>query len=198
MPKLASRQGTSIFVWCAAIICALISVAVIFGGIAVFVGYLVIHPRIPIISVVNAHLDLLRYDISRVMETQITIIVRAENDNEKAHATFEDTEFHLSFGGKYIAILKAAPFKVGKNSSLDFSYVVQSYPVPLGPTEMQMIDYALKQDVITFDLKGDSRTRWRVGPFGSVRFWCDLNCELNFRPSDHSYLRSPCSSSHKH
>lgn len=61
MPRYASRHGTSPFIWCAAIICAIISVVVICGGIVVFVGYMVIHPRVPIISVADAHLDFLKY-----------------------------------------------------------------------------------------------------------------------------------------
>nr|AAV68887.1 hypothetical protein AT5G45320 [Arabidopsis thaliana] len=61
MPRLTSRHGTSPFIWCAAIICAIISIVVIVGGIIVFVGYLVIHPRVPIISVADAHLDFLKY-----------------------------------------------------------------------------------------------------------------------------------------
>lgn len=67
MPRLASRHGTSPFIWCAAIICALISIVVIFGGIVVFVGYMVIHPRVPILSVSDAHLDLLKYGFMQLL-----------------------------------------------------------------------------------------------------------------------------------
>ena len=61
MTRFSSRHSTSPFIWCLAIICAIISVAVIIGGIAVFAGYMVIHPRVPILSVEYAHLDLLKY-----------------------------------------------------------------------------------------------------------------------------------------
>ncbi|KAL1212246.1 NDR1/HIN1-like protein 12 [Cardamine amara subsp. amara] len=197
MPRLTSRHGTSPFIWCAAIICALISIVVIFGGIVVFVGYMVIHPRVPILSVADAHLDLLKYDIVGVMQTQLTIVIRAENDNAKANALFDENEFKLSYEGKPIAILKADRFEVDKERSIYNHYLVQSYPIPLSPTMMQAIDFAVKQDVITFELKGGSKTRWRVGPLGSVKFECNLSCELRFRPSDHIYIPSPCTSAHK-
>ncbi|CAN8267446.1 unnamed protein product [Cochlearia groenlandica] len=197
MPRLTSRHGTSPFIWCAAIICAIISIGVIIGGIVVFVGYMVIHPRVPIISVTSAHLDLLKYDIVGVMQTQISIVIRSENDNAKAHALFDETMFKLSYDGKTIAYLKDSEFEVDKETSRLSHYVVQSYPIPLNPMMMQAIDNAIKQDVITFELEGGSKTRWRVGLLGSFKFECNLRCRLRFRPSDHSYILSPCSSSHK-
>ncbi|KFK31574.1 hypothetical protein AALP_AA6G129800 [Arabis alpina] len=198
MPRYGSSHSTSPFIWCAAIICGIISVAVIFGGILVFVGYMVIHPRVPVISVANAHLDFLKYDIVGVMQTQITVVIRAENDNAKAHALFDKTEFKLIYEGKTIAYLRQDEFEVDKEKSVLFNYEVQSSPIPLNPTMMQAIDYAIKQDVITFQLKGGSKARWRVGPLGSVKFECRLSCDLRFRPSDHSYIPSPCTSAHKH
>ncbi|CAH8390295.1 unnamed protein product [Eruca vesicaria subsp. sativa] len=199
MTRFSSRHSTSPFIWCLAIICAIISVAVIIGGIVIFAGYMVIHPRVPILSVQYAHLDLFKYDIVGVMQTQITIVIKAENDNGKAHALFDETNFKLSYEGRTIAYLRQAEFEVDKHKSLSSHYVVQSYPIPLSPTMMQATDYAVKQDVITFELKGGSKARWRVGPIGSVKFECNLSCELRFRPSDHNYIQqSLCTSAHKH
>lgn len=60
---VARPQGgrTHPLIWCAAIICAVIAVAVIVAGIIVFVSYIIVHPRIPIISVLSASLDTFRY-----------------------------------------------------------------------------------------------------------------------------------------
>uniref|UniRef100_M4E8H8 Late embryogenesis abundant protein LEA-2 subgroup domain-containing protein n=1 Tax=Brassica campestris TaxID=3711 RepID=M4E8H8_BRACM len=178
MPRLSSTHATSPFIWCAGIICAIISIAVIIGGIVIFVGYMVIHPRVPIISVEYAHLDLLKYDIVGVMQTQLTIVIRAENDNAKAPALFDKTNFKLSYEGKIIAYLKQDEFVVAKEKSVFSHYVVQSSPIPLSTQMKQAIDYAIKQDVIVFELKGGSKARWRVGPIGSVKFECNLSCEL--------------------
>ncbi|KAF8117256.1 hypothetical protein N665_0012s0256 [Sinapis alba] len=199
MTRFSSRHSTSPFIWCLAIICAIISVAVIIGGIVIFAGYMIIHPRVPILSVEYAHLDLLKYDIVGVMQTQITIVIRAENDNGKAYALFDETNFKLSYEGRTIAYLKQGEFEVDKKKTMSSHYVVQSYPIPLSRTMMDATDYAVKQDVITFELKGGSKSRWRVGPLGSVKFECNLSCELRFRPSDHNYIpQSPCTSAHKH
>ncbi|KAK8691095.1 hypothetical protein V6N13_074615 [Hibiscus sabdariffa] len=107
--------------------------------------------------------------------------------------------FHytLSLNGEDIARLVAPPFEVSKNSSVDFRYLVQSSPIPLGPEQAQDVDLALKRDYITLDLKGSARVRWRVGRLGSVRFLCHLDCHLHFLPSNGTYIPSRCTSNAK-
>lgn len=191
------RKPTNPLIWGLAIICTVISVAVIIVGIVLFVGYLVIHPRVPFISVTAAHLDNIRYDQDGLLETQVTIDILAENDNARAHSSFSDTSFILSFGGLKIAKLVAEPFDVDKNSSTHFNYLVQSSQIPLDRPRMEEVDLSLKRDLITFDLKGMSRARWKVGRFGSAKFVCHLDCQLRFKPSNGTYLRSHCSSKSK-
>lgn len=114
--------------------------------------------------------------------TQITIDIRAKNDNAKAHASFQDTSFFLTFGGMEIAQLVAPPFNVKKNDSMDFHYVVESRPIPLDPDKMDLVSVSLTRNDVDFDLKGKFQAQWRVGLLGSVKFWCHLNCRLQFHP----------------
>ncbi|KAF3449242.1 hypothetical protein FNV43_RR09970 [Rhamnella rubrinervis] len=198
MPKPRFRHGperrTHPLIWLAAVICTVIALAVIIVGIVVFVGYLVSHPRVPVITVFDAHLDKFSTDMAGLLETQVTIQVKAENDNSKANASFSDTRFTLSFQGITIAQLVADPFEVKKNDSLQFYYVVPSSSIPLDPQQMEEVDLALKQDVIMFDFKGEARARWRVWLLGSLKFWCHLNCQLKFHPLNGTYMNAPCSS----
>ncbi|XVF52169.1 hypothetical protein PTKIN_Ptkin04bG0243300 [Pterospermum kingtungense] len=191
------EQPTGFFVWCVAIFCTIVSLAVIIAGIVIFVGYLVIHPRVPYVSVINASLDRIKIDYAGVLEIQVTIVIRAQNGNEKAHASFSNSRYILSLNGEDIAQLVAPSFDVRKNDSVDFNYVVQSLPIPLDPEQAEDVDEALKRDVITFDLKGSTRVRWRVGRLGSVKFECRLNCQLKFHPSNGTYIPKRCSSKAK-
>ncbi|XP_050234105.1 NDR1/HIN1-like protein 12 [Mercurialis annua] len=200
MPKLKKHhdpQKTSLFWWLVAILCSILTIAVIIVGIIVFVGYLVIHPRIPIISVVNAHLDHFQYDLAGILVTQVTIIVRSENDNTKAHASFSGMNLTLFFDGIAIAHLVAGAYEVRKNDTKDFNYVATSTPIPLDPSQMKDIDVFLNEDEVRFDLKGNARARWRVGPLGSVRFQCHLNCQLKFHISNGTYIPKRCTSKAK-
>ncbi|KAJ7943980.1 Late embryogenesis abundant protein [Quillaja saponaria] len=197
MPRKLIRgpqRRTHPLVWFLAIICTIIAIAVIIAGIVVFVGYIVIHPRVPFISVTNASLDLLQNDLAGLLQTQISINVRAENDNQKAHATFSDIRFALRFQGIKIAELVAGPLEVNKRSYQDLHYVVQSLSIPLNPDQVEEVDLSWKRNVISFELKGNARARWRVGPLGSVKFQNHLNCQLKFHPSNGTYINSRCSS----
>ncbi|XP_012475517.1 uncharacterized protein LOC105791821 [Gossypium raimondii] len=191
------ERATNPLVWCGAIICTILTIAVIIGGIVTFIGYLVIHPRVLYVSVMDAHLDHIQIDYEGILEIQVTILIRAQNGNEKAHASFSDSSYSLSLNREVVAQLVAPPFEVGKNSSVDFNYVVPSSPIPLRPDQVEDVDAGLKKDLIIFDLKGSSRVRWRIGSLGSVRYLCRLDCQLRFHPLNGTYIPSRCSSKAK-
>ncbi|KAL0393795.1 UNVERIFIED_CONTAM: hypothetical protein Slati_4345700 [Sesamum latifolium] len=196
MPKpkqFGPRNHTNPLIWCAAIICAIISVLVIITGIFVFLGYLTIKPKVPKISVGSASLDTIYFDQTSLLTVQVTVVIRAENDNAKAHASFSHTRFALNFRGQTIAYLVNDPFSVSANSSVDFNYVSQSSPIPLNPEAAEAVNLSLRQGVMVFELKGTTRTRWRVGLIGSVTFPLYLDCQLRL-PVDKRTIYPRCSS----
>ncbi|KDP31560.1 hypothetical protein JCGZ_15377 [Jatropha curcas] len=195
--KLHTPRRTHPLWWCAAIICSIISIAVIIVGIVIFVGYLIIHPRIPIISVLNAHLNLFEYDMSGILVTQVNIIIRSENDNARAHASFSKLELSLFFDGLEIARLMADHYEVRKNSTLDFNFLATSEPIPLNPEQMKDVDVYLNEDLVRFDLKGSVRASWRVAVLGSAKFRSRLDCQLKFHRSNGTYIPGRCTSKSK-
>lgn len=122
--------------------------------------------------------------------TQVTIDIRAQNDNARAHASYQDVSFFLIFGGMEIAKLVAYPFDVRKKDKEDLRFVVESRPIPLDPKNMELVSLSLRQDDVTFDLRGKFRAQWRVGLLGSVKFWCHLSCRLHFHPSNMTYTNT--------
>ncbi|XP_028755981.1 NDR1/HIN1-like protein 12 [Neltuma alba] len=191
------HNRTHPLLWLAAILCTVFAIAVIFVGIAAFIGYILIHPRIPTLSVSFAHLDLLRNDLAGHLQTQVRIDVRAQNGNGKAHASFSDMWFKLSYQGQDMAVLRSDPFDVAKNSSKYLNYVVQSSSIPLTPDQMAEMTNSWQRNLIGFDLKGNARTQWRIGRLGSVKFWCHLECMLKFHPLNGSYIPSRCTTESK-
>lgn len=162
----------------------------------IFIGYLAIRPKIPFVSVTYARLDNFQYTQGGVLNTEINIVFKAENDNVQAHASFSDFGYYLSFHGLKIARLQNNPFEVDKNGSAYFNYDVKSYSIPLDPDHSAIVDRSYKQNRIAFDLIGHTRTRWRVGPLKSVKFWLRLNCELTFQVDGNS-IDSHCTSKSK-
>lgn len=195
-PVVRPRPRTNPFIWCIAIICTLLTVAVIITGIAVFIGYIVIKPKVPQIIVTSAQLDRVEYDQAGILTVRVIIFLEAKNENEKAHASFYDTDFALGFEGIKIAYLRSPPIEVKKNSSIVLKFEAESSPITLEPKEQDLIASALSQNFISFYLKGTTRTRWRVGLLGSVKFWLHLDCPLQL-PRNGNVIDPKCSTKSK-
>lgn len=195
MPKrLGPHNHTNPIIWCFSIICAILTLLVIIAGIVVFIGYITIRPKVPQVRVTRAQLDTIYFDQASLLMIQATVVVKAENDNTKAHASFYDVRYTLSFQGQDIAILMADPFNVRANQSLELSFLVQSRSIPLSTEEAEAVNLSLRSKVIDLKLKGTSRTRWRVWLVGSVRFWLHLDCQLHL-PINRTAIYPPgCSS----
>ncbi|KAL8216463.1 hypothetical protein R6Q57_023300 [Mikania cordata] len=196
MPKqsvLGRQRRTNPFVWCFAIVCSIIAVSVIIVGVVVFSGYLAIRPKMPLLSLQTSRLDRVSYNQAGVLAVKMMIKIRAENHNQKAHASFYDTKLLLGYHGVNIAQLVADPFDVMKNESLELNYVVESLPVPLPPEEQYLTEQALgRGKEMSFFVKGSSRTMWKVGPLGSVKFSLHMNCDL-LLPVNGSVVNPQCS-----
>ncbi|KAL8138825.1 hypothetical protein V2J09_004826 [Rumex salicifolius] len=191
--KLKSPSGTHPLIWCVAVACAVTTVAVIMTGMVVFIGYLVIRPKVPFVSVAYAELDTFKFDRSGMLTTKLTVVIKAENDNIKAHARFSDFRYTLKFDGIEVALLQAMPFEVTKNSTAILNYVVEATPVPLNAEQMRFAEVSVKRNQVRFDLDGRAQAQWRVGLLGSVGFWCHINCPLQFRKEGDSLI-SHCTS----
>ncbi|KAK9716054.1 hypothetical protein RND81_06G208500 [Saponaria officinalis] len=188
MPTVyGSERRTHPLIWCVAIICTFLTIIVIFTGLVVFIGYLVIRPRVPYVIVTNAHLDMFDTSQAGLLSIQITLWMKAENGNHDAQASFSDFEYDLSFHGIRIDTLKNWDFDVGKNSSILYKFEAKSMSIPLDPEQEVMVSQSINQNRIVFHLLGHTRARWRVGPLKSVKFWCNLFCELQFHMDGTSF-----------
>lgn len=189
------QRGTNPLIWAAATICAIMAVAVIVTGIFVLISYLVIHPKTPSISVSDANLDKFNYDQLGNLDVQVTVVVKAKNDNEKAHASFYGLGLVLGFHGIELAKLVAEPFDVAKNKSVTFHYVVDSVRVPLRGLQRGYVQSSLRRRMISLELKGRAKTKWRVWIIGAVRFTVHIDCDLNFFVPNGSFSKgSSCTS----
>ncbi|XP_031124410.1 NDR1/HIN1-like protein 12 [Ipomoea triloba] len=191
-PVLGPERRTNPLIWCAAIICTLLTLAVIFTGIAVFIGYMVVKPKVPQMSIASAQLERISYDMASVLTVKAAIVIKAENGNAKAHSSFYHTHYTLSFHGVKVAYLIANDFDVPKNSSLDLYYPVESTPIPLTPEQADTAESALRQRHVVFDIQGETGTRWRVWLLGSVKFRLHLDCQLKL-PINGTIIYPNCS-----
>ena len=109
------------------ILCTVLAIAVIVAGAAVFAVYTLFKPKMPYLAVSDARLGLLQYDQGGTIQSlQMSITIRAENNNSRADATFSRVDLALGFHGVDVALLRAEPFVVARGSSLPLRYNVVS------------------------------------------------------------------------
>ncbi|CAD6256531.1 unnamed protein product [Miscanthus lutarioriparius] len=138
-------------------------------------------PSMPYLAVSDAHLERLEYGQDGAIDyLQASITVMAVNNNSKTDASFSSMDLVLGFHGADVALLRAQPFVVPRESSLPLPYRVVSAGRALDAAGMQAMDEALKAGVVPFDLFGKARTRWKVGVFANLRFWMRISCRLRF------------------
>ncbi|CAO2152967.1 unnamed protein product [Urochloa humidicola] len=171
--------------WCAwamVVLCTLLAIGIIVAGVAVFAVYIFFKPKMPYLVVSDAQLVQLQYDQGGTIQSlQMSITIRAENNNSKADATFSSVNLALGFHGADVVLLQAEPFVVARKSSLPLQYNVAVVPGPaLDPAGIQAMDDSLKAGVVPFDLFGKARTRWKVGVFVKLRYWTRISCHLRF------------------
>jgi hypothetical protein len=176
------RRSSGFWAWAAVLVCTALATAVLLAGAAVLAVYLLCRPRMPYLAVTDARLERLQYAQDGAIDyLQVSLTVVAVNNNSKADASFPAVDLALGFNGADdVALLRAAPFVVPRESSLPLQYDVVSVGRPLDAAGMQAMDEALKAGVVPFDLFGKARTRWKVGVFIRLRFWTRISCRLRF------------------
>lgn len=197
MPKHGTgpQRRTNPLIWCAAIVIGIVSLAVIIVGLIVIITYLIVRPKTPSISISYANLDKIYYDQSGNFASQVTLVIKAQNDNAKVHANFYNVGLVLGFRGLEIAKLVNKAFDVKKNSSVEFTYVVEPRQIILGRMQEDYLQSLFRKGMIEFELKGKARTRWKVWAVGWVKFSLHLDCELGFFVPNGSFIMgSHCSS----
>ncbi|XP_017244314.1 uncharacterized protein LOC108216141 [Daucus carota subsp. sativus] len=194
-PALGPERGTNPVIWFAAIILAIVAVAVITIGLFVIISYLVIHPTTPSISVSYANLDKFDYDQLGMLDVQVRVVVKAKNGNIKNHVRFYGLELVLALHGLQMAKLVNEPFDVKKNDSVEFLYVVKSNKIPLRSVYRDYVQSSLMKNLVSLELKGTTKTRWKVWVVDSVKITLHMDCDLHFVvPNGSLSTGSRCSS----
>ncbi|CAM0146230.1 unnamed protein product [Urochloa decumbens] len=203
-PRLLGRpwelRSSEWCVWAMVVLCTILAIGVIIAGVAVFAVYIFFKPKMPYLVVSDAQLVQLQYDQGGTIQSlQMSITIRAENNNSKADATFSSVDLALGFHGADVVLLRSEPFTLPRESSLPLPYNVAVAPGPaLDQAGMQIMDESLKAGVVPFELFGKARTRWKVGVFVKIRYWTRISCHLRFffpgngtvMPSDRDRCRS--------
>ncbi|KAL3827966.1 hypothetical protein ACJIZ3_016768 [Penstemon smallii] len=179
LEDLRSHDHTHPFYKCVVIIASLLATLVIIASIVVCIGYNTMKPKVPQIIVTRAKLDSIDFNKSNLLLTlKVSLVMTAENANLKSRVSFYDTSFGLNFNGHRITMWAIEPFGINANSSVVINYTSQPMDIHLNAGEDEYFVGSIEVSTISVELKGNTKTRWRLGKLGPIKFRVHLNCQL--------------------
>ncbi|XP_010478946.1 PREDICTED: uncharacterized protein LOC104757857 [Camelina sativa] len=195
MRRFPCPKNPGPFVWCAAIICAIVLISLVSICLVLFICFTVVHPRIPIISVVDGHLDFFRYDdIGGVLQANISLSIQVHNTKANTYRVFDEAYYEIRYEVQPITGIRIGMFEAKKEGPMVLPFLCPIM-IQLNPPQRQALEFEVKRNLIRFEIIGASKTWWQFGLLRLVKLKSDLRCELRFTPSNGSYIPSVCTSS---
>ncbi|KAL9147132.1 hypothetical protein ABFS82_13G154700 [Erythranthe guttata] len=176
-PILRHPRKTKPIVWCAAIICMIISILIIFSGIATLIVFLAVQPRNPAFDAASASLGAITFNPPQSINGDVTIVANISNPNKKLSVRFEYLFVELYFSENLAASQLLQPFsqKPGE-SRLVTIHLLSSlmYPPPSVAMELQQQE---QRNRVAFTVRGTFKVKVKMG---SIRYsyWLHGECQL--------------------
>ncbi|KAG6511855.1 hypothetical protein ZIOFF_029933 [Zingiber officinale] len=108
---LQADRPTPPAMWLVAALCTLLWLAVILGGLAVLIVYLVFRPRTPLLEIVSGTLNGAYLDVGPRLNVDLTLLVNISNPNAKVHVTLSYLQLDLYFDGVLLATQGVEPLE---------------------------------------------------------------------------------------
>ncbi|KAJ4841769.1 hypothetical protein Tsubulata_015797 [Turnera subulata] len=170
-------RRTNPLIWCAAILCLIFSLVLIFLGIATLIIYLVLRPKNPTFDTPNGNLNVIYFDSPEYFNGDLTFIANFSNPNQKIDVRFEYLDLELYFQDRLIGRQALQPFTERRRETrLESIHIITSlvYLPPNHATELQKQVLANK---IIYNIRGTFKVRANLGPL-RYSYWLHGRCEI--------------------
>lgn len=177
-PILRHPRKTNPIVWCAAIICMIFSLLVIFFGITTLIVYLAIQPKSPVFDAPAASLSPIYFNPPRSIDGEITFIANFSNPNRKLNVRFEYLYIELYFSESLAATQLLQPFSQRPGEARLVSVHLQSSLVYPPPSLVMELQEQQQRNRIVYKIRGTSRVRVETGLL-HYSYWLHAECQLD-------------------
>ncbi|URD79629.1 harpin-induced protein 1 domain containing protein [Musa troglodytarum] len=183
--------------WFAAAFCTLLWVAIILGGLAVLVVYLVFRPRNPRLEISSVTLNGAYVDAAGTLNADLTILANFSNPNEKAYVSFGYMQLDLYYRGTMIATQAVEPFEEGRGESVLRTVHMISSQVPLPGKAADALRAGAAGEGLSMEVVGSFRTRLDLGSWLHYTYWLHGRCRFFVGAPPNGSLRSSrCTTKH--
>jgi hypothetical protein len=181
---------TNIFIWCTALICSVVVIAIILAGLAVLICYLLFHPKLPTLNITEAILNRIVLDPStRLLNAEMVALLRFNNPNDRVDVRYEYINFKLFFRNDMIATQVLEPFAQRRGDWSLRAIDMVSNHAELTPLSAEIMVSQALNNTISYELFGTLRTVAKLGGIASIPYWLYVDCQLEFSTPPNGIFR---------
>ncbi|KAJ3678313.1 hypothetical protein LUZ60_002116 [Juncus effusus] len=181
---LPRKRKTHPTAWCLAAICTIFWVAIILGGLAVLIVYLVYKPKSPRFDIADATLNAGYLDMGTFLNADLTLLVNVVNPNHKLDMSFSYLQLDLYYQGIMIGtqIVDAFYQPRGQSSLRNVHIITSQVQMPLAVAQMWGNGTEPGGNGVRFQLRGKFLTRWLFGRWLHFTTWVRRGCAILVGP----------------
>ncbi|XP_020216906.1 uncharacterized protein At1g08160 isoform X2 [Cajanus cajan] len=161
-------QRTKPIIWCAAILCFIFSLVLIFFGIATLIVYLAMKPRNPMFDIPNANLNVVYFDSPQYLNGEFTLLANFSNPNRRIGVRFESLNIELFYSNRLVSSQTIKPFtQRPRENSLVF------LPQDVGVKLQRQVE----NNRVNYNARGTFKVRFNMGLF-HLSYWLHSICQI--------------------
>ncbi|XP_062109490.1 NDR1/HIN1-like protein 13 [Humulus lupulus] len=195
--QMPTPRKTSSLAWLLAFLCAIFWVAIILGGLAVLIVYLIFRPRSPRFDVSAATLNAAYLDMGYLLNADLTFLANFTNPNRKVDIHYSYMYIELYYGRSLIATQSMEPFSAPKAQTKLLGLHAVTSQVRLSELEIQRFKRQMMNNGVMFEVKGFFRARSSFGGLLRYSYWLHGRCTIMVtRPPNGVMVAKKCKSKH--
>ncbi|KAL6513958.1 hypothetical protein OROHE_019414 [Orobanche hederae] len=186
-PILRQPQKTKPIVWCAAILCMIFIILVIFLGVATLIVFLEVEPRKPTFDTPAASLGSVYFNPPGFINGDITFLANISNPNRRLGVRFEYLRVGLYFSESLVATQVLEPFCERPGQGRLVSVHLLSRFVYLPPDLTLELQKQHQMSRVVYNIKGALKVKIKLGVV-RYSYWLHGKCRLEMTSPPNSTL----------
>ncbi|RDX83917.1 NDR1/HIN1-like protein 3, partial [Mucuna pruriens] len=170
-------QRTKPIIWCAAVLCFIFSLVLIFFGIATLILYLAMKPRNPTFDIPNASLNVVYFDSPQYLNGEFTLLANFSNPNKRTRVRFESLNIELFYSDRLISSQTIKPFTQRPRETRLQSVNLISSLVFLPQDVGVKLQKQVQNNRINYDARGTFKVRVNMGLI-HLSYWLHSICQI--------------------
>ncbi|KAG6469237.1 NDR1/HIN1-like protein 13 [Zingiber officinale] len=174
---LPPERRTGPLIWCAAVVCVVLTLLLILAGIVTLIVFFVIRPRSPSIDLTTASLNSIYLDSPTYLNGDVAFLANFSNPNHKIDVVFKSLGLELYFRDRLIAVQALRPFALRTGESRLEAVRMITSEVLLPAELAEELQKQVRENSVVYSVRGSFKVRARFGA-GHYSYWIYNRCDV--------------------